>query len=228
VVEHECFSLVCETLEIEPNQTKALEVVYRPLEMTSDIVRHDGSVFIPLPDGNGLMWRLVGQADKPIPENTIVREISSKVPHSELLKVPNWLKRPQRFRVTFELAKPDSSISIKGNEFVDVAGLSSKDYRLQLYAYREGTYTVKAIFKNEASQEYLYYVINLKTTAAGILETIDLVTPVRREITREITISNPLMTPVSFTTSVGSTDVTVPHSLTIQPRFVIFSSLMFF
>lgn len=221
IIENEYFSINLETLILEPYQTKQLDVFYKPLEMSGENNKHEGSIFLPLPDGSGLLYKLIGQSDKPVPEATLNREIPSKVSYWETLKVSNWLKRSQRFKVLFELGKPDPSFIVKGNEFVDVAGLASKEYKVQFYAYREGTYSLKVIFKNESTQEYIFYVINIKTLASGILGILEISSPVRRMISRDVVISNPLPTPVSFTTSINHPEVTIPHSLSVQPKYVL-------
>ena len=43
---------------IEPQITKPVEFVYRPLQMTLNGRKHHGSVFFPLPDGSGLYHQL--------------------------------------------------------------------------------------------------------------------------------------------------------------------------
>ncbi len=36
-------------------------LTYRPLTMSAPEAPHEGSVFFPIPDGSGLLYRLVGQ-----------------------------------------------------------------------------------------------------------------------------------------------------------------------
>lgn len=45
--------------------------------------------------------QLVGKAEAPVPEGVIVTEVTAKAPHTLLLKVANWLHKPQRFKVWF-------------------------------------------------------------------------------------------------------------------------------
>ncbi len=47
----------------------------------------------------GLLYRLVGRAESPVPEGKIERTITAKQAHTEVLRVHNWLHRPQRFKV---------------------------------------------------------------------------------------------------------------------------------
>ncbi|TPX54724.1 hypothetical protein PhCBS80983_g05802 [Powellomyces hirtus] len=209
-----------EVLDIEPGQTKGYDVTFTPLEMigVGDGGRHEGSVFFPLPDGTGMLYKLYGTADKPLPAGNITRDVPSKTQYTEVLPVVNWLKRPQRLKVTWELAKPDPSVVLKGHEFLDLPALLSKDYKLSFYAYKEGVTTLKVIFKNETTQEFAFYNITFRSTSAGVMATHELMTTVRQSITKEIAVTNPLPVPVTFTIACNSADITIPHTLSVQPR----------
>lgn len=54
-------------------------------------------MFFALPDGNGLLYNVTGNAEGPKPINNIQREVPCKTPYTEMLTVTNWLRRPQRF-----------------------------------------------------------------------------------------------------------------------------------
>lgn len=206
-------------VDIEPGQSKAYEITYTPLAMTStDGPRHEGSLFFPLPDGTGILYKLTGVAEKPAPEQSISRDIVCKTLHIESLVVTNWMKHPQRFHVTFEVQKPDPSTTIKGFDFLDVPGESSRDYKINIYAYKEGITNVKVTFKNEHNQEYLFFLLALKATSPGTFDVLEFTTPVRRLLTKAIAVENPLAVPVSFTTTVSSTDVFVPHTFTVPAK----------
>ncbi|KAJ3287536.1 hypothetical protein HK104_008544 [Borealophlyctis nickersoniae] len=219
VIENEYWSGP-ETVDIEPGQTKSYDLVFTPLEMTGDGDggRHEGSVFFPLPDGSGTLYKLYGTADKPVTAGTITREIPCKTSYTEIIPVTNWLKRPQRFKVTIEFAKPDPSVILRGHDFIDVPALLTKEYKCSFYAYKEGVTSAKIIFKNETTQEFLFYNLTFKSTAPGVISTFEMTTTVRQLCMKEVTIVNPLAVPVTFTTACGHADVTLPHSFTIQPK----------
>lgn len=205
-------------IDIEPGQTKSYDIQFMPLEMSPDGARHEGSIFFPLPDGTGLLYKLFGVADKPVSSGTINREIPCKTTYTEVLLIPNWLKRTQRFKVIMEVAKPDPSVVLKGYEFIDVPALYNREYKLNFYAYREGVTNVKIIFKNELSQEFIFFNLTFKSTPPGVISTLEMVTVARQAITKDITIMNPLVVPVTFSTSCNHPEVTIPHSFTIQPK----------
>jgi len=143
------------------------------------------------------------------------------VPYTEILQVSNWLKKSQRFRVFIEILKPekpDPATTLKGLEYVDVPSLSKKEYKLNFYAHKEGTYSAKVTFKNEQTLEYQFYFVQIKATAPGIISVIELSTPVRQSSSGMITISNPLQTPINFQLNCNVQEVSFPPQRTVPPQ----------
>jgi len=60
-----------------------------------------GSVFFPLPDGQGLMYYVSGTAELPKPNGKVSRDVPCKNTYVETLAVQNWLKKSQRSAVFF-------------------------------------------------------------------------------------------------------------------------------
>lgn len=119
---------------------------------------HEASLFFPTPDGSALLFNLVGRANPPNPHATIdITDIKAKKTHRQDLKIANWLKQTQRFKVTWEVAGDDQSILIKGANTIDIMGEASKDYKLFIYCLRPGQGKVTVTFTNEATGEYLFY-----------------------------------------------------------------------
>ncbi|KAJ3305286.1 hypothetical protein HDV03_001884, partial [Kappamyces sp. JEL0829] len=208
-----------DTVDVEPGQSKPYDIVFNPLDSNgSGEGRHEGSIFFPLPDGNGILYRLHGIVDKPLPVGNINREIPCKTTYTEILQVSNWMRRPQKFRVITELSKPDPSVIVRGHDFIEISPLQKKDYKFTFYSYKEGTTNFKVIFKNETTQEYLYYNLAYKSTPPGVMANMDITAPIRVLQTRDVIIANPLPTPVVFTGASNNPEVTVPHSITVQPK----------
>lgn len=44
--------------------------------------------------------------------------------------------------------KPDSATTLKGLDYIDVPGLSKREYRLNFFAHKEGTFSAKVRNKN--------------------------------------------------------------------------------
>jgi len=211
IMEHEYFA-GASSVTVEPGQTKLYEVTYTPLSMNqgpgasrshSKDDAHTGSLYFALPDGNTLMYSLIGHAGAPKAQggSPIIREVPCKVPYTEALPVTNWLGKPQRFKMLIKLVKPsslDNSTRIEGLDYIDVPGHSTRDYKLNFYAFREGTTQCEIHLKNETTGEYMFYEVTFKATAAGVLDTIQLNTCVRSVTRHTVDISNPLTAPVEI------------------------------
>jgi len=55
---------------------------------------------------------------------------------------------PYRFRAIVEMVKPekqDRSVTLNGLDYIDVPALSKKDYKLNFYTYKEGTFNAKVL-----------------------------------------------------------------------------------
>ncbi|EDV21657.1 uncharacterized protein TRIADDRAFT_30117, partial [Trichoplax adhaerens] len=203
---------------VEPGQTKAYELTYRPLTMTLEGRKHVGSVFFPLPDGSGLVFNVTGTAEAPRPIGNIGHEMPCKTHYTQLLSVSNWLNKPQRFKVIIEMLKPeksDLSTTMKGLDYIDVPSLSKRDYKLNFYAHKEGTFTAKVVFKNEQTLEYQFYFVSFKATPPALISTLKLTTPVRRSVSQSITLKNPLAIPVTFQTAATVNDISLPPQFTV-------------
>ncbi|KAG8437289.1 hypothetical protein GDO86_008117 [Hymenochirus boettgeri] len=215
-------------ITVEAQQSRPYEITYRPLTMTIEGKKQQGSIFFPIPDGKGLMYLLYGLADPPKSSGNIIREVPCKTSYTELLSVPNWLNKTQRFRATVEMVKPDrldSATSVKGLDYVEVPAASKRDYKLSFHSYKEGTFSVKITFRNEATQEYLFYFITFKATPPSIISTIEMVTPVRQSTVATVKVENPLVTPVTFITECKVPEINLPPQLTVPAQSE--GSLMF-
>nr|XP_055030475.1 hydrocephalus-inducing protein homolog [Misgurnus anguillicaudatus] len=201
------------TLLIDPPQQNNYEITYKPLVMTAEGERHEGSVFFSFPDGTGILYILHGTAEPPKAESTIAEEIQCKTHHTQILSVNNWLPRLQRFRAVMELIKPDRSdgtVSLKGQEYIDVPPLDKKSYKLSFFSYKEGQYIAKVTFKNETTGEYLFYNLNYKATAPGIISTIEMATRVRQMASGFVELENPLLMDLNFSVECQNPDINVP------------------
>ena len=136
-----------ETLSIGPNQARHYELTYQPLTMTPDSMqKHHGSIFFPQPDGTGLLYNLQGTAEAPKHTGAVSQEIPCKTSHTELLAVENWLRRPQRFKVSIDMIRPDKldrSMLLDGLDYIDVPPLGKRDYKLKFYSYKESSLLAK-------------------------------------------------------------------------------------
>ncbi|XP_062442830.1 hydrocephalus-inducing protein homolog [Rhea pennata] len=199
-------------------QNKPYEITYKPLTMTSENKKHQGSIFFPLPDGTGLQYLLQGTAEAPKCSGSIFREVPCRTPYTELIPVSNWLNRPQRFVVVVDILKPEkleSSSVLQGLEYIDVPGFTQKDYKLTFLSYKEGIFSTMVTFLNEVTEEYLFYMATFKATASGPISTIELVTPIRESVSSSVRVDNPLSIPVTFATDCKVPEISVPPLFTV-------------
>jgi hypothetical protein len=80
-----------------------------------------------------------------------------------------------------------------------VAGDSQKDFKLSFLTYRTGLYKLVVTFKNETTGEYLFYKMNVTSTESDIMDKIELISPIRENISKSITIENPTEGEVTIT-----------------------------
>ncbi|XP_066439738.1 hydrocephalus-inducing protein homolog isoform X2 [Eleutherodactylus coqui] len=211
-----------EVITVEAHQqNKPYEITYHPLTMSAEGKKHQGSIFFPLPDGTGLIYLLQGQAEPPKSSGTVIREVPCKTPYTELLPVNNWLRKTQRFHAIIEVLKPerlDSSTTIKGLDYVEVPGGANRDYKLNFHSHKEGTFSTKVTFRNETTQEYMFYYVTFKATPPGIISTIELVTPVRQSTAATLRVENPLSVPITFTTDCKVPEINLPPQITVPAQ----------
>ncbi|XP_021264314.1 hydrocephalus-inducing protein homolog isoform X3 [Numida meleagris] len=211
-----------ECIHLEGNQqNKPYKITYKPLTMSSEERKHEGSIFFPLPDGTGLYYLLEGTAEGPECSGTIFREVPCRTPYTELLPVSNWLKKPQRFLVVTDILKPedlDSGSLLHGLEYIDVPGSGKKDYKLTFLSYKEGVFSAMVTFINEVTKEYLFYLITFKATASGPLGTVEVSAAVRQNVSSIVKVDNPLADPVVFDIDCKAPDITVPPHFTVPAQ----------
>ncbi|KAK9824158.1 hypothetical protein WJX72_008157 [[Myrmecia] bisecta] len=207
-----------EFLSVPAGAKATYEVTYHPLAMTTPETPHEGSVFFPIPDGTGVLHQLRGFATAPAPADTIQRQLAAKAAHTETLRVMNWLPKPQRFRVLVDLKQAEPATRLTGPHYIDVPGLSEKEYKLAFFSYTEGATSATVTFKNETTNEYLFYVLTFTCGPPALRGTIPLQCPVRTRTAHTITLENPLDSAVVVSSSCENKQVVVPASVVLKPK----------
>ena len=190
-------------------------VTYHPLSMSTETKLHEGSAFLPTPDGSGLLYKLTGLAQSPAPAGSIQCQVAAKQAHIQSLRVVNWLTKPQHFKVVVQMQPADPAMQLTAPPHIDVAGLSQKDCKLHFYSYIEGQATATVTFQNESSGEYIFYNLNITVGPSGSQGTLVLEGPVRTRITRSIKITNPLPSEVTMAVACANKQVLVPSSVVL-------------
>jgi len=206
-----------EFLSVPPQGRADYTITFKPLSMAAAEAPHEGTLFFPLPDGSGLVYRLSGVAEAPLPETTQEVELEAKARHSSTLTITNWLATSQRFRATCQVHGGDPATTLTGGEYIDVPAFGSREYKYQFYTFKEGSTATSVTFTNEATGEYAFH--NLKFVAAppGVRGTLQLACAVRQLTSATIRLDNPLDTPVAFTSSSTNPQLRVPATLEVPP-----------
>jgi hydrocephalus-inducing protein len=222
-----------EQLVIRPKEVAECPITYAPMTCTK--LRDEGGqtdtgmVFFPLPNGTALQYRLEGTSDLPAPNGTIERDLSAKVLHAEKLIVQNWLKVPQRFTVAMTFAgATDDSVSIRGVSSLDVPPLSSREFKLQAVAYREGRISGTVRFTNEKTHEYQFYYVTFNVKASKEVASIDIKTNARVRKTYEVTMTNPLPKQVTLVGKSDCPDLLVAPTTVLPPKATVKVPVDFF
>lgn len=162
-------------------------------------------MFLPLPEGGGLTYKLVGTAMDPLPAQKYYEEIQCKTDFSKLLSVCNWASDAQELKVMTENVSQQSSsmipYKVTGNSVIKVAHNGIRDYKWTIRVLKEGSLAFKVTFTNENTREYLFYEIDLLVTKRESLDDIRLTTCVRRPVTYCLKLENPIKVPVVYSIS---------------------------
>ncbi|XXQ33472.1 HYDIN/VesB/CFA65-like Ig-like domain-containing protein [Plasmodiophora brassicae] len=196
-------------LEVPAGATCNLAVVYAPLTTATNL--HRGTLFMALPTGSALSYRLQGRTQAPALESDGACQVRAKCASTHTLPVRNWLHDPQRFRIDIQReSPPDDTVSITAGDSVGVPGGVSRDVRLQIYAYRPGTTVALVKFVNDDNGEYLVHRLTIVVTDAGIIDRIALQSPVRQRALTTVPLDNRLGRDCTLTSfSCESPDVDV-------------------
>lgn len=198
-----------EFLSVKAGQSATYTLVFRPLSMSAKDKPHEGSIFFPLPDGTGLLYKLLGAAEQPQSSGTVEKSMLAKQLHVETVKVVNWDKRSQRFQAVVELQGAHKSASVTCQEYIDVPGLSDRDFKLHAVSFVEGKIQGRVTFRNISTEEYMYYDLNLTVGKAQPRGSLSLDCPVRQLTSAVVQLENPLGEEVTVTAAAPDPQVQV-------------------
>jgi len=169
------------------------------------------------------MYSLVGVANPPECVDQIATTVKAKQSIFVTIPVKNWLKVSQRFKVTWKLDEGTSkAIFLRGANTFDIPGNTSKDFRLNVIAYKEEECKFTITFTNESTEEYIFYDVVVTVEESDSMSTIDMAAIVRETTTKFITLENPLETKVEIKEDyfeVGNDYIFInPSTFAIQPH----------
>lgn len=108
-------------------------------------------MFFPLPDGQAIIYDLVGKSLPAQPVSLESKNFKAKVQGSYLISVTNWLRDNQRFDVELQLDKEDSTVFITGANTIDLMGNATKEFKLSVFALKATSNTLTVTFRNPVS-----------------------------------------------------------------------------
>eukprot|EP01038_Epipyxis_sp_PR26KG_P004323 gene4323-6124_t len=168
-------------------------ITYYPLTMAGKETPHSGSLFIALPDGTALLYKLSGTAGPPECSSQLNIETPAKTPLTVNLKINNWLNEKQKLDVLVEMKQqPTPATFIIAANSTEIGPNGTKEFPLRFLSHVEGISKAIITFTNPITGEYAFYEITATTTSSQVLETFILESPVRQTARNIITIENPL------------------------------------
>jgi hydrocephalus-inducing protein len=182
--------------------------------------KHMGKIFISTPDGNAFVLNLEGVALPRKEAKKISADVQCKKPHMQAIEVSNWLNEAQRFNVKISLIEPSDAreeIKLHGVETFDLPAGASKEYKFNVYAYREGAAKARVVLTSLKTEEFLAYEVSFKFVAPDTLQVIDLAAACRQTATHPISVLNPLSTPVSFKCEASLPELRFSPALFVVP-----------
>lgn len=216
-------------LDIPAKGSAEYELVYRPLSMTGQKAEpvedeeppaaedgeetkapeklsderplsHNGSCFFALPDGTGILYNLMGTAEAPVAAGDLKQTGPAKQRMTFVMPVENWLKKAQRFSVTWD----DDTVRFVGSPLIDVPALGARDYKMSFTGFKDGEVAATTVtFCNKDTGEIIYYEIEATCTAPIIMREITMKTAVRQPTQYLLTIENPLRSADTVTFEAG-------------------------
>jgi hypothetical protein len=163
-------------VDVQPTGSFVVPIVFHPMKMTivgnafssssssagnnstispSTLVeQHFGNLFIPFPDGSGLLKELKGDALDPLPLETLNWEVICHHKQVFSIRVPNWSNALAHFKSSIILsneAKEKQGLEIQASQKIDIGPLQEKYFRVSVLALKEGKSTITIRFIRENS-----------------------------------------------------------------------------
>ncbi|CAH1126274.1 unnamed protein product [Ceutorhynchus assimilis] len=193
-------------------------ITYYPKKMTT-VKPDEADLFIKIPDGSGLLYKLEGTAEPPLLEKRIEKEIRCKQNFHAAIPIENWLNVKQTFEVTTEVLSPISTKTlyrIFGFKNVELKGREKKNYNWGAYVVNEGLIEFRVTFKTSEG-EYIFFEISLKVLPSEPKENIVFNTRVREPVTMYITLENPVDAPVTYLLESNGKNLIFPKFVKLEP-----------
>jgi len=206
-----------ELTSIEAQESKEFELKFHPL----DPITQEATLTCVFPDGNGLVFNLMGIGKDPSPqEQLITKEVSLGTKHIQNLKIHNPDNHSKTYTINIEELTPTEAVSLKvwyvfliymilfqGKEQVKIEGLKEHTYVLEFLAHIEGTFEFLVHLLDEDSMQRQSYRFNITVTRSEDFTKLKLTSPVRQSTLENLKVFNPLSKEVEASLSCSERQV---------------------
>ncbi|KAK0159232.1 hypothetical protein PV328_010140 [Microctonus aethiopoides] len=180
---------------IDANSSTQCAITYAPLVMNTKINPHEGTVVMKYSRKNSLtIYALRGISLPPEAIGEISREIPAKIKYLEILRIYNWLDKPQKFVCAINLIgnhKEKPIYTFDGSDKIEILSKDVRDYHAVLCCYKGSLLNFHIIFTNPEG-EYQFYKLQYKIINPKSIETIELTTNTQKSVDYLLKIENPL------------------------------------
>lgn len=147
------------------------------------------------------------------------RELTVRQAHTENLCVCNWLNKGQVLVTSVVVAGDmQNCTAVAVPPHLDIPPLADKPCKLSITPYKAGKVNMSVYFKNQATEEYVFYKLELDVKEAGPVETAVLATPVRCKASWETRIKNPLDSKLLLTGACTTSILSFPRTVELEPH----------
>ena len=221
-----------EILEVPANGEATYVITFAPLAVSTEEDPHVGTVRFELPDGSVDTRALVGVADEADKAGAVEATVPAKKTETIKIDVKNWLTRRQRFRATVVFGEGagdaneepplDETVTMRGPEFMEIAGNQTRPYPLTFYGFRANETTRATVsFENADTGDVAAYDVSVTTSDPDVLGSIPLRTAARQKVVTQIPVTNPTSSPVDVTVRCSNPRTFATNEkTTIPPRGV--------
>ena len=204
-------------VEVMPGASHVYKITYSPTIMTKEDRPDSGILFIPFPTGNAVSYTLQGLSQSPLAESTITKEIETRSRCEIDIPILNDSQKLRRFKINnlYDTANP--LISVEGADHVDVPAFQSRNHHVYFTAFKAGSYKIQVKVIDESNEFWLFdLAFSVKASVKSI--PIQMITPVRRTITKEITLSNPSGMATTYNISCENPEIYTPAQMAVAAK----------
>ncbi len=177
------------TVKVNGGSEGSYKLKYRPDWVTEEDKPHAAQLTLSnATTGEDYVFDLKGTAEEPLAEDHVVIPCQARQRMVHRFKVKNTGGKPMVFSVESDLT---AACGVSGLPTVEVAAKNSAMYELVLRPLLGGTYNGSITFTS-ATGAYQWYTIEVDASPAAPEQSLDLTAAVRRAVSVEIALENPL------------------------------------